>query len=124
VNINYDEYIAVIIPLYDGINKDKLDYNEIEIGSDTNTKLTFAVFGMLEEVVISHVENGMVDPEPTIKKVGNIENAIVTIKTTLPTDFSSVGVTGIVSSIAGQNTVEFGLDDMRGSSEYEPIVIK
>jgi len=75
VEVNYSEYIAVIVPLYDGVNKDKLNPNEFEIGAEINTELTFAVFGKLEEIVISHVENGMVNPEPTIKEVNRFQSS-------------------------------------------------
>jgi len=63
--------------------------------------------------------------EGTFYSIGeNIEDSIVTVYCDLPTDFSSLGVIGSVIINGEKQSVEFGIDDMRDSSDYEILKFK
>jgi len=118
VYINYDEYIGAIIPMYDGVNKDKLtSYNE-DIMSEVTQKLNFAVFGLMKDTVITYRE-GTKD-EDTILNIGTIENGIVRLKTVFNDKVSNIKVNGIVMGYK----IEFNFEKNKNANEYKPIMIK
>lgn len=120
--VNYDEHIAVIVPMYDGVNKNNLGLHSWNIGPGAATELTFAVFGRMYDVTINYIE-GM-DSEVITEKANDFENELVTIKTQLPSDMSCIKITGKVMGGEGfEQNIEFTLDDMRDVSDYETIVI-
>ncbi len=122
--VNYAEYSAVIVPMYNGINNNKLTPYTTNVGANQFTDVTFAVFGSIGSLKIFHTNHGM-NEEYTITRVGDIENSLVTIKTQFPTDFANIIVRGFVKNANGEyESIEFSMDDMRDLTEYKPIMIK
>lgn len=120
--INYDEYSAVIIPFYSGQNSNKLGKTPYLDHPDGKV-LDFAVFGKLQDVVITRYEN----MEDSGKKddYGMIENTILNIHSRLPSDMSYYKITGKVQTGEGVfKDVVFSLDDMRSASDYNVILVR
>lgn len=123
VEINYSEYSAVIIPFYSGKNQDKLDKVPY-LDNPEGMVLDFAVFGKLQDVVITRFE-GIDDLDGVSNNYGEIENAILNIHSNLLNDMSFYLITGQVHTGEGFfEDVEFGLDDMADVSEFDVILIK
>ncbi len=121
--VNYDEYISVIVPMYKGVNMEKLDKMVFNISDKQTIEVSFAVFGKAANVNILYTSNAN-EEEYTITKVGEINDSLVTIKTDIPTDFSNIIIKCNVMAGEGYvHNVEFSLDGMRDLSEYKPIMI-
>lgn len=124
--INYSDYRLVVVPMYDGLNT--LHWVNQDIGSVTQgpqgMQVNFAIFGHLNDIKITYYQ-GMDDPGTTIN-VGTLYDAHVGVRVWLPNnDMSHIGVSGVADLGNGDlRKVEFGLDDMRDSSEYEVIMLR
>ncbi|MFP4015968.1 MAG: hypothetical protein ACLFUI_02950 [Halanaerobiales bacterium] len=122
--VDYAEYATVIVPMYDGVNKDSLDTKPLLIGNKYTSVVTAAIFGQISNLQVMHTNNGM-NEEYSITRVGELENILLIINTDLPTDFANVRITGQVKTGTGDHeNIEFTLDDMRDLSEYQPIMVK
>lgn len=122
--VPYDQYVAVIIPMYDGVNLGQLTAKEFAFNEQSGPRLSFAVFGTMHNTEITYIESYFSDDDPIVKEIGTIEDAMVTVHAALPWDTSFVRVSGMVYGGEGwENQVEFTLDDMRCLAEYEPIFV-
>ena len=122
--IVYDNYVGVIIPMYTGVNKDLLTEQKFVLGTDRGQSLSFAIFGTMHETEVFYYETFNPEVTPVTKKLGTLENSLVTLNTHLPWDSSYIRVTGIVMGGEGhENYLAFNLDDMRDWDDYDPIFI-
>lgn len=119
--INYPSYRLVVIPMFRSINyaPERL----VEYEGDSNAQLKFTVFGKLEDVKVYNIFD-MEDPGD-VEYLGNVENEIIIVNASLPSDMAYVKVTGKYNNGDGTYTdVEFTMDDMRALEEYSIIVIE
>lgn len=120
--VNYSNYYAVIVPMYNGGNMSALtDVTEV-IGSPTQGNLgmevSFAIFGHLKDIMITYYE-GMDSVGETIE-VGTLYNSNVNVKVFIPSnDMSYIRVSGDVPTGEGYNYLQFNIDDMRDPSDYD-----
>lgn len=122
--VNYNEYVAVISPMYRGVNRSKL--SAITFGSRTegNSNLTFAVFGKIEDVKIIYSETIEEEELTEIASVDSLENTLVTVDTPLPFDMSVIIVKCRVLKGNGKyQNIQFQLDDMRDETCFQPILV-
>ena len=124
--VNYSDYRVVVVPMYDGVNS--LYEVTQDIGSVTQgpqgMQVSFAIFGHLNDIKITYYE-GMESAGETID-VGTLFDSNVNVRVWLPNnDMSHIMVTGVAELGNGvlQN-VEFSLDDMRDSSEYDVLMFE
>lgn len=123
--VKYSNYYAVIVPMYSGGNKSALtDVTEV-IGSPSQGNLgmevSFAIFGHLKDIKITYYE-GM-DSEGETIEVGTLYNSNVNVKVFIPSnDMSYIRVSGDVPTGEGYNYLQFNIDDMRDSSDYDVIM--
>ncbi|SET40313.1 hypothetical protein SAMN05660297_02286 [Natronincola peptidivorans] len=119
--VNFNEYEAVIAHFYDGVNKDKLDIIEYNVGPKESFNvgtytLQFAVFGKIENVRFDYHLGMFADPDP-IFPIGTIENALVIVHAELPLDGAHIMVTGTV----GGREIEFILYEWRMDPDVTPV---
>ncbi|MDA3846785.1 MAG: hypothetical protein PF505_09645, partial [Vallitaleaceae bacterium] len=123
--IEYSMYTLVVIPQQESINE--LDGSlEIDM-SDTGheTTLQFKVFGTLNDVELTYAPNGFDSGvEQTVIDIGDITNTTVYINADLPSDASSVLVTGYNAGEFDAEYIQFTLDDMRDVTSYDIIRIE
>lgn len=123
-DIQYDNYVGVVIPMYTGVNKDLLTEQRFSLVNAGQQNVSFAIFGTMQNIVVSYFENVYTEAPPVTKELGTLEDALVILDTQLPWDSSYIKVTGIVMGGEGwENIIDFTLDDMRDLQEYEPIFI-
>jgi len=121
--VNYSNYTAVIVPYYpeDGLHINAL--SEIPVGNPGGPILSFAVFGNVEELTITLVDDAYATEQES--SFGAVKNAIFNIEPKLPHDRSYYRIEGKVLQSNGSYTdIRFGLDDMRGPSENQIIFVK
>lgn len=126
VNIDYSKYTAVVIPQYNGVNKDKLA-NEVltsdKYAEAPYTSVNFAVFGEVTNLKVLEAES--MDHEYEISKLDDKSNTLITLNTKFPTDTSNILVKFSVHMGEGTySDYEFSLDDMRDDSDYKPILVE
>lgn len=126
VNIDYSKYTAVVIPQYNGVNKDKLA-NEVltndKYPEGPYTSVNFAVFGDITNVKVLEAES--MDHEYEITELNDKSNTLITLNTKFPTDTSNILVKFSVHMGEGMySDYEFSLDDMRDDSAYKPILVE
>ena len=123
--IVYDNYVGIVIPMYTGVNIDLLTKQQFEIGTDHTQSLSFAIFGTIHDIEVLYYETSNPEVTPVTKKLGTLENSLVTLNTYLPWDSSYIRVTGIVMGGEGyENYFAFNLDDTRDWEDYDPIFIR
>ncbi|MGE4283205.1 MAG: hypothetical protein AB7G87_05730 [Clostridia bacterium] len=127
-HVNYQDYCAVIVPMYNGVNSALLAEVIKGMGNVTQGSLSmrvkFAIFGHLKDIKITYYE-GM-DSNGEVLEVGTLYNANVDVQVYAQSgDMSYIKVTGKAPTESGNySDVEFTLDDMRDSSDYEVIMRK
>lgn len=123
--IDYNQYTAVIVPMYSGINYGEwapLEMKEVRVSDNDNNEVNFAVFGTMKNVTITNIEN--VGDAGTSEHIDIITDSKVRVFCRLPNDMSYAKVTGYVEVGSEEQKVEFTLDDMRDSSEYKVLLFK
>lgn len=126
VNIDYSKYIAVIIPQYNGVNKDKLVsevFKNDKYPEGPYTSVNFAVFGDITNVKVLEAES--MNHEYETSELNDKSNTLITFNTKFPTDTSNILVKFSVHMGEGTySDYEFSLDDMRDDSAYKPILVE
>lgn len=121
--VAYDEYVGVLIPQYDGVNKDLLTKQRFVLGTESHESVSFAIFGTMHDIEVFVYD--IRDPETpqSHKMLGTLEDSVVTVSTDLLSDSSYIRVTGYVFGGEGyQNFVAFNLDTV--SVQGDPIFIR
>lgn len=121
ITIDYSRYSLVIVPMQESKNMDKLEPRIVNVSEEDNyIGLNFSVFGTLYNVSLTHTKNALDDSEipNEIFIADKIENECVFINADLPTDFSSVVITGSYQYQSGLEGISFSLDDMRDPESY------
>lgn len=124
IAITYEDSKAVIIPMNDSVNAEKLDTQVVEIGEQENAvTLKFTLIGYMKDVKISYIEN--MGATPVEKEIKELKNSVVNIKSLMSTDMSVVRVEGKVK--VGEDSykdISFALDDQRDLSAYDVLIFK
>ncbi|WHH60966.1 hypothetical protein [Petroclostridium sp. X23] len=124
--IDYSKYSLVIVPMQESKNLDKLMPKVVEVTeTGKEGRLNFSVFGTLYNVNLTYTKNALDNSEES-KEIfigDKIENQCVFVNVELPTDFSSVVVTGSYQSRSGMEGIEFSLDDMRDLKSYKILTV-
>lgn len=123
--IDYNEYTAVIVPMYSGINFGEwapLEMKKVWISDNDKTEVSFAVFGTMKNVTITNIEN--MGDEGTSEHIDIITDSKVRVFCKLPNDMSTVKVSGYVEVGSEEHKVEFTLDDMRDADAYKVLLFK
>ncbi len=125
MEINYEDYSLVIVPMQISTNMEQLTPRIVEVPQSESNEYVmphFLVFGALHNVTLTYTVNGL-DPneEPVEVFIADtIENECVYIDAVFPTDFSSITITGYYG-FQGLEEVTFSLNDMMDSSSYKII---
>ncbi len=121
--IDYSNYRLVVLPMFDTVNDQTLGTASAVFEGDYINAMKFSVLGRLEDVKINNYDT--YGEEGKWIYLGDVENAVVTIKANLPGDMSGVKVYGKFYDGEGTySDVEFTLDDMRPVSEYEILMFE
>lgn len=147
--VDYSKYCTVIVPFYEGKYKEKLSNNSenprehyVQLGGvekkykqgETQPmvmsprmvykdKVEFAVFGRLNKVTIKFIDDANNRKETKVLK--NLENNLVTVLTNFVNDRTRIEVS--FSTMHSDGTTyngSFTMNDMKDSSEYEPIMVE
>ena len=89
--IDYNEHAAVIMPMYDGINKPRLTPYRVTVGNNPNTQLSVGIFGELMDVRITHYRGGRIIQGPD--SLGSLKGTELIIHGALHSD-SEIYVSG------------------------------
>ncbi|MBF4692985.1 hypothetical protein [Fusibacter ferrireducens] len=122
--VDYSKYRCVVVPMKASKNLDVISGHLIPVQfSDEEPRLSFSVFGELEDVKINYVAN--MGEEGLWQEVGRIKDALVLIAASLPNDMSFVKVYGRVHKGDGTyENVEFTLDDVRDDISYKVYTVE
>lgn len=127
IEINYSNYQLVVIPEQSSQYDSLLDEKTVTI-SDTGYESLhkFSVIGQVESAQFTYVENPLAaDVEEKIVLLDErIKDTIVTLKASLPTDFSHVKVMLTYLKDDQEKQIEFVLDGIRDPESYEIIKIE
>lgn len=126
--IDYMKYSLVIVPMQTSINIGKLQTRVVDV---TETKLTkdqmlhCSVFGTLYGVTLTYTRNGLDETEQPeeIYIADKIENECIYVNAELPTDFSSVTITGSYQYQSGLEGISVSLNDMMDAESYEILTV-
>jgi hypothetical protein len=121
VTLDYNTVSAVVIPMQESINSDMLNKVEVSFEGQYINDLKFTVIGKILEVKVNNIY--MLGDVGEWEYLGDIENAIVTVKANLMSDMSNVVVHYKVDMGNGVlKDFEFTLDGMRDPSAYNIYV--
>ncbi len=124
--IDYSKYSLVIVPMQESINVRSLMPRAVEVTkTGKETMLSFSVFGTLNNVKLKYTKNALDDTEQPkeIFVADKIENECVFVNAELPTDFSSIVITGYYQFGSGLEEISFALDDMRDHESYKIFTV-
>jgi len=117
VSLDYSTLSAVIIPMQESINSDKLNKIQVSFEGGYINDLKFTVIGKIQDVKV----NNIIAPgdEGEWEYLGDVEDSVVTVSANLMSDMSNVVVHYKIDMGNGEfKAFEFGLDDMRDASAY------
>lgn len=118
IDLNYEEYNCVVIPMRDTVNAEKTDTRQVTFEGENTSTLKLTVLGELEELRINNV--AAPGEEGQWQNLGKVANTTLMIEANLPSDMSSVIVHGKYHQGEGYyEEFEVTLDDMRDVEAYD-----
>lgn len=124
VYIDYSKYELVVVPMQNTINEMTTSFKKVVLSEENASKLLVTIFGELNDVKLTYIANALDnDTKPVEKYIGTIKNTRLSIEALMPTDFSSVTLTGtFVDKDKNVHEIGVSLDDCRDPESYEIIM--
>lgn len=120
--IDINSYVAVGLPMYDGVYNDSLEKKSVSIGEVNDKTITLSLFGAFENIQIRYFENN--NSEAVVTDVGDLTNTYLEIKGDFPTEESYVSVWADINGLEDRYSVSFNIDTLTENSGNMAFQVK
>ncbi len=119
----FDMHVGVVVPMYDGVNKGKLDARHIAVGPGDQDTVWFAVFGELRDTVVTYKDSSADDGVSL--DLGELNNSLVTVASYFPEATGHIAVSGAIAAGEGhEHRVEFVLEPTQQPGNSKPMLFR